>query len=139
MHKSKNKYHQNRSGLALGLLILFVVLTALCPVKRIFFSSVSTPLVHQKAKVTFEKQSPKMQQFKTVATGLCGLSYVTFKKTIIHKPSVNVDLVALASLTLIILLLFKASSLRVESVPVSANYQFTTSTPLFIRNQLLLI
>ncbi|HAL81505.1 MAG TPA: hypothetical protein DCO83_04105 [Mucilaginibacter sp.] len=138
MQKGKNKYHQNRPGLALGLLVLFMLLTALCPVKRIFFSSVSTPLLHQKAKIIPEKQSTNLQQFKAAGGGLCCLSCVTFKQSITHKPVVNADFISLAAFTLALTLLFRAFSFRVGPVPLTTNY-YTVSTPIFIRNQIFLI
>lgn len=135
MQKGGNKFHQKRPGIALALLVLFVLLTALCPVKRIFFSTANTHLLEkQNVKIVREKQSADLQQIGSVSSGLCGISYITFKQSITHKPAVNTDFIALALFTL----LFRAFSFRVDPVPVTANY-YTASTPIFLRNRIFLI
>lgn len=139
MQKGKNKFHQRRPGIAFVLLVLFVLLTALCPVKRIFFSTAHTPLLqNQNVKIVPEKQSTELQQIESVNNGLCGISYVTFKHSITHKPLVNTDFIALALFTLVFTLLFRALSRRLDPVPITANY-YTASAPIFLRNQVFLI
>jgi hypothetical protein len=139
MQKGKNKFHQKRPGIALALLVMFVLLTALCPVKRLFFSTAHTPLLQkQNVKIATEKQSAGLQQMESVKNGLCGISYVTFKQSITHKPLVNTDFIALALFTLAFTLLFRVLSFRVDPVPVTSNY-YIASTPIFLRNQIFLI
>ncbi|MCC8427204.1 hypothetical protein [Mucilaginibacter sp. UR6-11] len=139
MQRGKNKFHQKRPGIALALLVLFVLFTALCPVKRFFFSTANTHLLQkQNVKIVAEKQYAGLQQIGSVSSGLCGISYITFKQSITHKPAVNTDFIALALFTLLFTLLFRAFSFRVDPVPVVANY-YMASTPIFLRNRIFLI
>jgi hypothetical protein len=139
MQKGENKFHQKRPGIALALLVLFVLLTAFCPAKRIFFSSVNTSLLQkQNVKIVTEKQSADLQQIESVSNSLCGLSYTTFKRSVTHNPSVNTGFIALALFTSTLTLLFRAFSFRVDPVPVTTTY-YTAATPIFLRNQIFLI
>jgi hypothetical protein len=138
MRAGKYNYHQNRPGLAFGLMVLFVILTALCPIKRIFFNTVNVPVLHQHAKITNEKPTVDLQELQMAGTGICGISYVTFKQSITHQSPVNIDCVALFFLVFTFLSFFKAYNQREKLIPAPANY-FTPATPIFLRNQLFLI
>ncbi|WP_345947740.1 hypothetical protein ABDD95_12860 [Mucilaginibacter sp. PAMB04274] len=137
MKAAKIKYHQNRPGLAFGLMVLFVVLTALCPIKRIFFNSLSSNSLQQRAKITSEKRSVTDARFETGAGGACGMSYVTFKRSFTDHTPVNIDLTALVSLVFTFLFFFKLFS-QPLAVPEAVSHR-TSAVPLFLRNQLLLI
>jgi hypothetical protein len=130
-----NRYQQKRSGAASALLVLFVVLIALCPIKRIFFSSPNATSLHQKAKIAEVKQSRDMQQLKEVPSGLCGLSYVTLKQAMSHTPSLELNFIAPTALIAINFLLFRAGLSEIAPIPVPV-YLHTQAMPIFIRNQL---
>jgi hypothetical protein len=81
---SSNRYktlkHQ-KPGLALGLLFLFVLLTAFCPVRKIFFPQVITFVNQQQVKFSVKPPTSTTNLSKSKSAGICGLEYMKFKRT----------------------------------------------------------
>ncbi|MEB0260712.1 hypothetical protein [Mucilaginibacter sp. 10I4] len=137
MKAEKIKYHQNRPGLAFGLMVLFVVLTALCPIKRIFFNFPGSNPIQQRAKITSEKRNVTDTRFEAAIGGTCGLSYITFKRSFTDHTPVSTDFTVLCSLVFTFLFFFKLFSQPLAML--NAVSHRTSAVPLFLRNQLLLI
>lgn len=143
MNKDNKQQLKDQSGLALALLVLFIIITAICPVKRIFAANAHRPASTKQVKSPASAQHKNIIKTDDFATSLCGTNFVQFKKSITSSTvsrTAQPDLYLLSFTVLFLVFAFRGLSTGRHSHALLPAYIPTgISTPLFILNKRLLI